>query len=35
MKTSFGGFPPKEGYSLLDPSTVSWFSVPLEECLAD
>jgi len=24
VKTSFGGFPPKEGCSLLDPSIMSW-----------
>jgi hypothetical protein len=39
VKTSFGGFPPKEACLLLDPTTVSWFALMLsfllEVCLAD
>jgi hypothetical protein len=39
VNTSFGGPPPKEGCSLLDPSIVSWFvmmtSFPLEESLVN
>jgi hypothetical protein len=27
VKTSFDGFPPKEGRLLLDPSTMSWIAM--------